>query len=350
MQRFTALLATAAIAGLAMFSGCGKPADDSTTPQGTPKAEGKPTVAFVTNGVASFWVLAEAGARAAAADFDANVDVRMPDGIVDQNRIIEDLLVKGVDGIAISPIDGENQNVKLNEAAGRTHLITHDSDAPNSNREMYIGMDNYTAGRICGELVREAMPEGGEIVIFIGRLEQENAKRRRQGVIDELLGRDADPTRYDPPDARLEGNGFVILDTRTDDFTQAGSQTQAEDALARYPEIDGMVGLFAYNPPAILNALKNAGKVGEVTVVGFDEDDGTLEGIKAGEIYGTVVQNPYMYGYESVRVLAALARGDESVIPESGFLDISARKILPDNVEAFHADLKEKLSKGKTGG
>jgi ribose transport system substrate-binding protein len=311
---------------------------------GCGKSESGPEVAFITNGVASFWVIAEAGANAAAEEHDVNVRVDMPvNGIVDQNRSIEDLLVRGIDGIAISPIDGENQNEKINEAAASTHLITHDSDAPGSDRLMYIGMDNYTAGRMCGELVREAMPGGGEVMIFIGRLEQDNAKRRRQGVIDELLGREPDPTRYDPPDERLEGNGFVILDTRTDDFTQAGSQAQAEDALVRYPDIDGMIGLFAYNPPAILNALRNAGKIGEVTVIGFDEDDATLEGIKAGEIAGTVVQNPYMYGYESVRVLAALARGDESVIPESGFLDIPARKIVSDNVEAFHADLKEKL-------
>ena len=332
MRRTTLSVLLVSLAVLAMLTGCGR--------------EKEPTVAFVTNGVASFWVLAQAGANQAAEDLDINVDVRMPDGLVDQNRIIEDLLVNDVVGIAISPIDGVNQNAKLNEAAARTHLITHDSDAPDSDRELYIGMDNYTAGRLCGEMVREAMPEGGEIVIFIGRLEQENAKRRRQGVIDELLGRDADPTRYDSPDARLEGNGFVILDTRTDDFTQAGSQTQAEDVLALYPEIDGMVGLFAYNPPAILNALRNAGKIGKVVVVGFDEDDATLEGIKAGEVYGTVVQNPYMYGYESVRVLTALSKGDTSVIPASGFLDIPARKILPDNVEAFHADLKAKLGRG----
>lgn len=332
MRRTTLSALLVPLTLFAMLTGCGR--------------EKEPTVAFVTNGVASFWVLAQAGANQAAEDLDINVDVRMPDGLVDQNRIIEDLLVNDVVGIAISPIDGVNQNAKLNEAAARTHLITHDSDAPDSDRELYIGMDNYTAGRLCGELVREAMPEGGEIVIFIGRLEQENAKRRRQGVIDELLGRDADPTRYDSPDARLEGNGFVILDTRTDDFTQAGSQTQAEDVLALYPEIDGMVGLFAYNPPAILNALRNAGKIGEVVVVGFDEDDATLEGIKAGEVYGTVVQNPYMYGYESVRVLTALSKGDISVIPASGFLDIPARKILPDNVEEFHADLKAKLGRG----
>lgn len=347
MIRKVTMLACGVIAGCSLLIGCSRD-------EGGPAAGGdggspaQPKVAFLTNGVASFWVLADAGAQDAGEEFDARVDVRMPNGIVDQNRMIEDLLVTGVEGIAISPIDGVNQNEKLNEAAARTHLITHDSDAPDSNRLMYVGMDNYAAGRMCGELVKEAMPEGGEIMIFIGRLEQDNAKLRRQGVIDEILGRDYDRTRYDEPNARLEGNGFVILDTRTDDFTQAGAQSQAEDALARFPEIDGMIGLFAYNPPAILNALKNAGKIGDVTVIGFDEDDGTLEGIKAGQVYGTVVQNPYMYGYESIRLLAALARGDESVIPEDGFLDIPARKITRENVEAFHADLREKL--GQTGG
>ena len=341
MRRTSTLLALFSAAFLALC-GCSKSDDGGSAGGG--ESNDKPHVAFITNGIASFWTLAEAGADDGAKEFDAKVDVRMPSsGIVDQNQIIEDLLVKGIDGIAISPIDGVNQNGKLNDAADRCFLITHDSDAPDSNRLAYIGMDNYTAGRMCGELVKEAMPGGGEIMIFIGRLEQDNAKRRRQGVIDEILGRDIDPTRYDPPDARLEGNGFVILDTRTDDFTQAGSQAQVEDALVRYPDIDGMVGLFAYNPPAILNGLRNAGKLGQVTIVGFDEDEATLQGIKDGHVFGTVVQNPYEYGRQSVRVLAALVRGDKSVIPESGFIDIPARKITPANVEEFHADLKQKL-------
>ena len=113
MHRTTLSVLLIPLVALAMLTGCGR--------------EKEPTVAFVTNGVASFWVLAQAGANQAAEDLDINVDVRMPDGLVDQNRIIEDLLVNDVLGIAISPIDGVNQNTKLNEAAARTHLITHDS-------------------------------------------------------------------------------------------------------------------------------------------------------------------------------------------------------------------------------
>ena len=70
---------------------------------------------------------------------------------------------------------------------------------PDSDRLVYIGMNNYDAGRMCGKLVKEAMPEGGEVMIFVGRLGQLNADLRRQGVIDELLDRDHNPNRkYDP--------------------------------------------------------------------------------------------------------------------------------------------------------
>ncbi len=158
----------------------------------TAKDDSKPTVAFVTNGIASFWVIAEKGARDAAKKFDVNLLVRMPpadDGVGNQKRMLEELLTLDVDGIAVSPIDPDNQTDVLDLCAKRTKLITHDSDAPKSNRICYVGMDNYDAGRKCGELVLEAIPDGGKIMIFVGRLEQLNAKLRNQGVIDEVLDR-----------------------------------------------------------------------------------------------------------------------------------------------------------------
>jgi ribose transport system substrate-binding protein len=105
----------------------------------------------------------------------------------------------------VSPIDPVNQTELLNQAAKKTTLITHDSDAPDADRLVYIGMSNYDAGRLCGKLVKEALPKGGKIMIFIGRLEQDNAKLRRQGVIDEVLGRDHNPKRYDAPGKVLRG-------------------------------------------------------------------------------------------------------------------------------------------------
>lgn len=309
-----------------------------------------PRVAFVTNGVADFWVIAEKGAEAGGTEFGADVSVHMPPaGLSDQQRILEDLMVKGVDGIAVSPIDPANQTEFLDKVAARTDLITHDSDAPDSDRLVYIGMDNYDAGRMCGKLVKDALPEGGEVFIFIGRLEQDNARRRRQGVIDELLDRDSDPMRYDPPGTALEGEKYVILGTLTDQFDLTKGKANAEDVLSRYPDVDAMVGLFAYNPPLILEALKGADRTGEVKVIAFDEDDKTLQGIKDGTVAGTIVQNPYEYGRQSVKILVDLAGGDDSVIPEGGMINIPARTITSENVQAFWDDLRTKTGKADGG-
>ncbi len=309
---------------------------------------GRKKIAFVTNGVASFWTIAAAGVKAGGEKFGVDAQVFMPvEGISDQKRIIEDLLTRGIDGIAISPIDPSNQSDILNQAAKRTKLITHDSDAPASERLLYIGMDNYKGGIMCGKLVREAMPNGGTVMLFIGRLEQDNAKSRRQGCIDGILGRTEDPKRFDPPSDVIEEGGFKILGTLTDNFDRAKAKANVEDTLAKYPDIGGMVGLFAYNPPLMLEVLSQANKLGKVKVIAFDEDDATLAGIQKGTVHGTVVQNPYMYGYKSVEVLSELAKGNTSVIPESKMIDIPARQIRKAEVDAFWAELKERVSGGK---
>lgn len=303
-------------------------------------------LAFVTNGVADFWTIGQAGAMKAGKDLGVDVQVLMPaGGISEQKDILEDLITKGVDGVAVSPIDPVNQTDLLNKVAERAKLITHDSDAPDSNRQFYIGMDNYMAGRLCGKLVKEALPDGGSIMILIGRMEQDNSKRRRQGVIDELMDRSNDSSRYDPPGDEIKNEKYTILGTLTDQFDRAKAKANAEDALSRYPDIKCMVGLFAYNPPLILQALEQGGKLGQVKVVGFDEDDETLQGIIDGNVHGTVVQNPYDYGYKSIEVLKTLNESGKADLPEGGFIDIPARQIRKDNVDDFWKDLKEKLGK-----
>ena len=305
----------------------------------------KKRYAYVTNGVAEFWTLAEAGANKAGTEFDVDVSVLMPGSLTDQKNMLEDALTRGVDGIAVSPIDPVNQTDMLNRIAGAANLVTHDSDAPDSDRKAYIGMDNYKAGRLCGQLIKEALPEGGDIMILIGRMEQDNSRKRRQGVIDELLNRSSDSSRFDPPGEVIKGEKYTILGTLTDSFDLAKAKANAEDALSRHPDISAMVGLFAYNPPAIIQALEQAGKIGAVKIIGFDEDEQTLAGIQSGAVHGTVVQNPYEYGYQSVKLLNQLAGGDESALAGGEFISIPGRQIRKDTVDAFWADLKEKLGK-----
>jgi ribose transport system substrate-binding protein len=313
---------------------------------GCKKEENRTSVAFVTNGIASFWVIAEKGANDAADKLGVDVQVRMPGGAQDQKRMVEDLLAKNIDGIAISPIKPSDQGDLLDEISAHTNLITQDSDAPDSKRLVYIGVDNYVAGRMCGELVKEAIPDGGEVMIYVGRLGQDNARLRRQGVIDELLDREHNNKNYDEVGKVIKGEKYTILGTRTDEFVFEVCKAKAQDDIAKHRNIKCMVGLFAYNPPQILEAVKEANKTAEIKIVGFDEEGPTLQGIIDGTIYGTTVQNPYQYGYKSVEILTALARGDKSVIPESGFINVPARNIRKDNVDAFWTELKRLTGKG----
>lgn len=306
------------------------------------------TVGFVSNGVDPFWTIAGAGAAEGAREFSVKAISRFPnEGIADQQRIVEDLIAMGVKGIAISPIDPVNQRGFLDATAQRCALITQDSDAVGSKRICYVGMDNYSAGRMCGALVREALPQGGEVMIFIGRIEQENARRRRQGAIDEILGRSHDPDRFDPPGQALTAGPFTIIDTRTDGFDKARAKANVEDALARHAELDAVVGLFAYNVPACMEALRGAGKLGVIKVIGFDEAEECLAGIAAGTVVGTVVQNPFEYGRQSVRILAGLARGDRSVLPKDNILSVPARVIRKAEVDDFRKQVRAHLEAGR---
>jgi ribose transport system substrate-binding protein len=302
-------------------------------------------LAYVTNGIDPFWTIAAAGVKAAANDLDVNAEVLMPPkGVVDQKRMMENALARGIDGMAISPIDAANQVAFINQAAKVTNVITQDSDAPDANRLCFIGMDNYKAGREAGKLIKEVIPDGGKVMIFVGRLEQLNAQQRRQGVIDELIDapmQDGNNLNVSPPSTPIKGDKYVIISTLTDNFDYAKAKSNAEDAMSANPDLACMVGLFAYNIPNCLQAVEGAGKLNQIKMVSFDEADDTLAAIAAGTVHGTVSQQPFEYGYQSIRILKGLAQGDASVLPEGGTLEVPVVLVRKANVEEFTAKLAE---------
>ncbi len=209
-------------------------------------------------------------------------------------------------------------------------LFTSDSDAPNSKRAVYIGTDNTAAGEQAGQLIKQALPDGGEIMLFVGNLDNNNAKERITGI-----------------KRALEGSKIEIIDIRTDEGDVVKAKRNVEDTLTKYPEIDGLMGLYAYNPPQIVEAVRAAGKQGQVAVVGFDEDPLTLRGITDGIVYATVVQQPFEFGYQSMKLLARYIEGDKSFIPENKLIIVPTRVINKDNVAEFRDELKALLSGGK---
>jgi ribose transport system substrate-binding protein len=282
---------------------------------------GKFKVAFVTNNAADFWTIARRGCEQAGSELsNVEVEFRIPsDGTAaEQRRIIDDLMAKGVAGIAISPVDPSNQTQMINNLAKQILVITQDSDAPQSDRACYLGTDNRAAGRQAGQLIKEALPQGGKIMIFVGKIDAQNAQDRFNGIKDALAG-----------------SNVQIIDVRTDDTDTVRAKANAADTLVKYPDIAALVGLWNYNGPAILGAVKDAGKVGQVKIVCFDEDYVTLAGVKDGSIYATVVQQPYEFGYQSVQLMAKVLGGDRSVIPADKLKIIPTLIINRDNVDDF---------------
>ena len=329
-------IAATAIA-VAIVVGCSKPSEKSD-------------FAYVTNGVDPFWDLCAAGVRIAEKEFGVKCEVHMPTkGVVDQKRILEAMVANGVKGIAVSPVDPDNQTGHLNEIAQVTKLITHDADAPESDRLVYIGTDNYKAGRALGQLVKEAIPDGGEVMIFVGRLEQLNARQRRQGVIDELLNRGHQTlgqVKFDEVAKEFKGDKYTVLDTRTDNFDKAKAKSNAEDAITKYKNLACMVGLFAYNPPACIDAIREASKLDQIKVCGFDEQESFLQAIKDGHAHGTISQQPWNYGYNSVKLLKSIMDGDTSAIPENRFIDVGYKVITKANIDEFWAEKKKMAELG----
>lgn len=306
-------------------------------------------VAFITNNPFEFWTYARRGTEKAAGEFPVDVEFYMPPHgkAEEQRQAVEDFLAKGVKGIAISPNDAANQAEFLNQIAERVPVITQDSDLPpGSKRLCYLGTNNYAAGKDVGKLIQEAVPEGGKIVIYVGKLDVQNAVERRQGVLDELAGqKDAHRAELEKNQYPLKFGKYELLDTMTDEANQDKCKANVETTLARHGDVRCLVGLWAYNPPAMLTAVKEAvslGKVkrGQVALVGFDENEETLTGVEDGYITGTVVQQPFEFGYQAVRILYHLAKGDRSVLPKDGILYIPHKVIKKDNVRDFRETLQ----------
>ena len=316
------------------------------------KAGDKPVaLAFVTNGPYTFWTYANAGIKQAEKEFNVKVDFYKPPNASpeEQKRFIETMLAKGVKGIGISVLDPENMTPFLNEVAKKIPVVTFDSDAPKSKRKAYVGMSNYAAGRLAGQQVKAELPNGGKMVIAVGRLDAQNAVERIQGVMDELKGKPY-VTQWPggtPAAGKTECGQWTVLDIRTDGGDESRAKGNIEDALVKYPDIDMFVGIYSYNPPAIISAVGNANKLGKIKIVGFDEEVVVLKAIKDGYVSGTIVQNPFEYGRKTIELLYKLATKADAGIPADKLVDVPARVIKKDMVDDFMTTLNKQLAVGE---
>ena len=114
--------------------------------------------------------------------------------------------------------------------------------------------------------------------------------------------------------------------------------------MTKYKNLKCMVGLFAYNPPACIDAIKEANKLGQIKVCGFDEQDALLQAIQEGHAHGTISQQPWEYGYESIKMLKSIYEGKQ---PESKYFELPFLVVNQSNIKEFWKKKKEMAELGK---
>ena len=295
-------------------------------------------VAFVTGGSGPYWQMTVSGARAAAEEYNANLEVGMPDheeSVAEQMKLLIGIDKNKVDGIAISPLDAESQTHLINKIVESHPVVTFDSDAPLSNRRYYVGTSNYAAGQMCHKLISEALPEGGEVVILLANLSKRNTIDRKLGFEEAAK-----------ENVGAEGSSPIeLVDVLVDEGNKDTCQQNIRKALADHPDLDGFIAMNGYHGPVLLDALEQEDRLGELQIVAFDEHDATLNGIAEGHIFATVAQDPYMYGYEAVRMLFKLNSGEDTAVPivGGGVVHVQCEAVRKDNLDSFRERLQNRM-------
>jgi ribose transport system substrate-binding protein len=320
----TGLILTWAFAAMAAGVGLGGCKKSGGEGGAAPGAAGQYKFAFVTNNSAGFWNIAVKGVQKAEKDFGIKAEVFRPlkGELAEQQRYIEDVMVLGFQGMAVSPVNPESMTPLLDRVSEKMPVICHDSDAPKSKRVAYVGTNNTEAGRAAGVAALKALGDKrkGKVALFVGRIDMQNAIERRAGV-EEILK----PT------------GLEILPVFLDGTDRAKAKKNVEDALARYPDLILTIGLWSYNGPSLAGAIRASSRPVKPAIVAFDEDEETLKAIEDGLIYATIVQKPFEFGYQSMKLLKDIKDGKQVPANVNPGIDTISKE----NLTAFWTRLKE---------
>jgi len=208
---------------------------------------------------------------------------------------LEQVIVKKPAGIAITCINPNALAIPIKNAINLgIPVVTFDADSPESGRYSFLGTDNESAGTIAAEALNEQIgPQGGEVAI-ITLPAQKNHDERVQGFQKTL------EEKYKKLKLVQVGNG------KSD---QAESAKVIAGVIQAHPNIKGIFCTDATCGVGAAAAIKEAGKVGQVKIVSFDTDKGTLDAIKAGVISASISQGTYSMGYQSMNFLYQVKHG-----------------------------------------
>ena len=311
------------LCGCLALAGCSdqRATNTSATTAGAPSGSGSGSsgpkrLIFITNGDDPYWDACNAGLIEGAKQFgieSQGLRVVMEKNNATAQGQIEKLRQLGsqsdVAGVAISVIQAENAAIveeMKNLAAKGVKVITVDSDV---NRETYrdarsffIGTDNIEGGRLLGTAARTLLEGRGKTsggyVQFAGFTDNDNARARMNGFKESI------------------GSGFTEADRMSDEMDLSKARDNVRTALVNHPDLMALVGIWAYNAPAIAEVAMERGVRDRLTIITFDAQAAALNHMADGKIDAMVVQNPFDMGVQTVRLLRAMLAGDEATVRE----------------------------------
>jgi ribose transport system substrate-binding protein len=328
------------VAGLLCLTGCSdqRPAGATAAAGGTPAA-GVKRFLFVTNGDDPFWDACNAGLiegakRSGLADKGLRMVMEKNNGTAQGQ--IEKLRQFGsqsdIAGVAISVIQAENVAIveeMKNLAAKGVKVITVDGDVNRASfrdaRPFYIGTDNIVGGRLLGAAAKAILAARGTTtggyVQFAGFTDNDNARARMNGFQEAV------------------GTAFTQVDRMSDEMDLTKARDNVRTALVNHPGLVALVGIWAYNAPAIAEVMQERDVRDRLTAVTFDAQAAAIDRMAAGQIDAMVVQNPFEMGIQTVRLLLAMHENDEGTIaamfpdrgqPDGDLYTTGLRLIAPD--------------------
>jgi ribose transport system substrate-binding protein len=296
-----------------------EPAAEEPAAEEAPAAAEDTHLVFVTPLMANpYWDVVEDGWRQAGTDYGIKVDYVGPTSLdLDEMiKYMETAIAQGVDGIGTMALNTEAMAKPIADAkAAGIPVVLIDTDAPDSERDAYAGTSNFAAGQAAGEFMAEQTGGKATIGILTGRLDQANLVQRVDGFKDAI-------SQY--PDMQ-------VVDMQPDDSDLQIAIQKTEAMLLAHPEIDAFFGSEGFGAPALCKVVKEAGMAGEITIVGFDDLDESIDCIRDGVVDGVVVQKQYVMGYMALEDLLKLNSGH--TIPE--ILDTGVVIASSDNVETY---------------
>lgn len=303
MQHSLRLAGALALTGTLALSACGSDSDVS----GDSGSEGGDKVAAVIKGLDNpFFQAMEDGINAQAEEDSVSVTVQAAQSITDttgQSDKLSALAQQDYDCFVVNPISGSNLVNGLARIAAQDIPIVNidspvDADAAaeaDVDLTTYIGTDNTEAGGKAGDAMVEAVG-AGEVALIGG-----------------ISGDVTSGARLDGFTRSVEGT-LDIVQTTAADWERQKALTAATTIMQKNP---GLKGFFAANDDmglGIVQAVKNAGKAGEVVVISVDGNEDALEAVKSGDLYATVAQYPYAIGQLGVQACEKAIAGED--VPE----------------------------------